>query len=328
MLYPLSYGGIAVIIAAINSALKRFAALRARPYNRGMDHTTAQPGSYVQLIGADDKRFFTRLTPGQSFHTHRGYIKHEQIIGTPYGGTVYTHNGHPYIILQLSLFDLIMRVKRNTAIVYPKEIGYILLKINAVNGARIVEAGTGSGALTLALATAVAPAGQIYTYEERLEMQNLARKNLENAGALGTVTMKLRNIAEGFDETDADAVFLDVREPQDFLTQARAALKGGGFFGSIVPTTNQVSALLSGLQAGGWMHIEVEEILMRSYKTVPERLRPEDRMIAHTGFLVFARKVDTDVPPPPAVKTDSIEVPEEENAARIEREEPDAGPIA
>ncbi len=294
-----------------------------------MDHTTAQPGSYVQLIGADDKRFFTRLTPGQSFHTHRGYIKHEQIIGTPYGGTVYTHNGHPYIILQLSLFDQIMRVKRATAIVYPKEIGYILLKINAVNGARIVEAGTGSGALTLALATAVAPAGHVYTYEERLEMQNLARKNLENAGMIDNVTMTNRNIVDGFDQTDADALFLDVREPQDFLSQARAALKGGGFFGSIVPTTNQVSALLSGLQLGGWMHIEVEEILMRSYKTVPERLRPEDRMIAHTGFLVFARKVDTNVPPPPqSAAAQSEEAPLETTANAAPDEEPNADPIA
>ncbi|MBI5877616.1 MAG: tRNA (adenine-N1)-methyltransferase [Chloroflexi bacterium] len=265
-----------------------------------MDYTTAAaPGAYVQLIGADDRRFFVRLMPGQSFHTHHGFIKHDQIVGTPYGGTVFTHNGHPYIVLQPSLFDLIMRVKRNTAIVYPKEIGYILLKINAVNGARIVEAGTGSGALSLALATSIAPEGRLYTYEERVEMQNLARKNLENAGVAGNVTMKLRNIVEGFDETGVDAVFLDVREPQDFLGQARAALKGGGFFGSIVPTTNQVSNLLTGLQAGGWMHIEVEEILMRSYKLVPERLRPEDRMIGHTGFLVFARKVDPSPPPPP-----------------------------
>jgi tRNA (adenine57-N1/adenine58-N1)-methyltransferase len=257
-----------------------------------MMQNLAQANELVLLVGSDDKRFFVRLVPGASFHTHHGFIKHDQIIGQPFGGTVRTHSGHPYLLLQVSLFQQIMRVKRATAIVYPKEIGYILLKINAVNGARIVEAGTGSGALTLALARAVAPDGHVFTYEERTDMQSLARKNLESAGALANVTMKLRNIAEGFDESDADATFLDVREPQDFLGQVRRALKGGGFFGAIVPTTNQVQNLLAGLLQGGWAQIEVEELLMRPYKIVPERLRPDDRMVAHTGYLIFARKVD------------------------------------
>lgn len=261
-----------------------------------MDHHVAQANELVQLIGEDDKRFFVRLTPGASLHTHHGLIRHDQIIGQPFGASVRTHRGQAYVILQLSLFDQIMRVKRATAIVYPKEIGYILLKLNAINGARIVEAGTGSGALTLALAKAVAPDGQVISYEERSDMQNLARKNLDAAGVLANVTLKLRNIAEGFDETDADALFLDVREPQAYLAQARRALKGGGFFGAIVPTANQVSNVLSGLLQGGWTQIEVQELLMRPYKIVPERLRPEDRMVAHTGYLIFARKVTDDAP--------------------------------
>lgn len=251
----------------------------------------AQSQAQVQLIGPDDKRFVIRLQPGQSLHTHRGILKHDELIGQAFGSAVYTHMGAEFLLLPLSLHEQIMRIKRNTAIIYPKEIGYILLKINAVNGARIVEAGTGSGALSLALARAVEPAGHLYTYEERAEMQNLARKNLEVAGALSNVTFKLRDITAGFDETDADAVFLDVREPQDFMPQVRRALKDGGFFGSIVPTANQVSSLLTQLLKGGWVHVEVEEILLRAYKTVPERLRPEDRMIGHTGYLVFARKI-------------------------------------
>jgi tRNA (adenine57-N1/adenine58-N1)-methyltransferase len=202
------------------------------------------------------------------------------------------------LLLQLSTYDQIMRVKRATAIVYPKEIGFILLKLGVKNGARLVEAGTGSGALTLALATAVQPDGMVYTYEERGDMQQLARKNLDSAGVLPFVTMRQRNIAEGFDEIEVDALFLDVREPQDFLLQAHRALKGGGFFGAIVPTANQVSALLAGLQKGGWIQLEAQEFLQRSYKTVPERLRPDDRMVGHTGYLVFARKVDMGFAPP------------------------------
>jgi tRNA (adenine57-N1/adenine58-N1)-methyltransferase len=263
-----------------------------------MNDNQAQANAQVQLIGPDDKHFVVRLQPGLSLHTHRGILKHDEIIGRSYGSAVRTHMGAAFILLPLSLHEQIMRVKRATAIIYPKEIGYILLKINAVNGARIVEAGTGSGALSLALARAIEPNGQLYTYEERSDMQNLARKNLEVGGLLANVTFKLRNIVEGFDETEADAVFLDVREPQDFISQVRRALKGGGFFGSIVPTTNQVSSLLRELLKGGWVHIEVEEILLRSYKIVPERLRPEDRMVAHTGYLVFARKVDDDVTAP------------------------------
>jgi tRNA (adenine57-N1/adenine58-N1)-methyltransferase catalytic subunit len=259
-----------------------------------MTYNTAQAHELVQLIGEDDKRFFVRLMPGHSMHTHDGLLKHDQIIGQPFGSTIRNHKGHAYVLLQLSMFEQIMRIKRATAIIYPKEIGYILLKLNAVNGAQIVEAGTGSGALTLALARAVAPDGRVITYEERSDMQMLARKNLEAAGVIDNVAMKLRNIAEGFDETDADALFLDVREPQVYLTQARSALKGGGFFGAIVPTANQVSNLLTGLLQGGWIHVEVEELMLRPYKIVPERLRPEDRMVAHTGYLIFARKVDDD----------------------------------
>lgn len=274
-----------------------------------MTEHIARAGDFVQLIGEDDKRYFVRLTPGQSFHTHKGYIPHDTLIGAPYGAAVRAHSGYPYILLQPSLYEKVMRVKRATAIIYPKDIGYLLMKINAVNGAQVVEAGTGSGALTLALATAVAPDGHVFTYEERLDMQNLARKNLEAAGVLGNVTLTQRDIAEGFDQRDADAVFLDVREPQDYLDQARAALTGGGFFGAIVPTANQVSNLLSGLLRGGWIHVEVEEILTRRYKIVPERLRPDDRMVAHTGYLIFARKVEgallAQAPPEP-------EVPEEE----------------
>ena len=259
-----------------------------------MNDNQAQSLTQVQLLGPDDKRFVVRLVPGQSLHTHRGILKHDEIIGRPFGSAVRTHMGSDFLLLPLGLHEQIMRIKRNSAIIYPKDIGYILLKLNAVNGARIVEAGTGSGALSLALARAVEPAGHLYTYEERADMQNLARRNLELAGALGSITFKLRDITAGFDETDADALFLDVREPQDFIPQVRRALKDGGFFGSIVPTANQVSSLLLQLLKGGWVDVEVEELLMREYKIVPERLRPDDRMIGHTGYLVFARKIQNE----------------------------------
>lgn len=252
----------------------------------------AQVNDLALLIGPDEKRFLIRLTPGAQLHTHRGYMHHDAMIGQPYGSAVATQMGHRFLLLQPSTFDLVMHIKRASQIVYPKEIGYIVLRMNIVPGARVVEAGTGSGGLTLALARFVRPDGRVYSYDERDDMTELARKNLDRVGALDAVELKTRDIRGGFDERNVDALFLDVREPWLFLAQARAALKGGGFFGSLVPTANQLSDLLREMESqDAWTDVEVIEILTRGYKPVADRLRPEDRMVAHTGYLLFARSV-------------------------------------
>jgi len=163
-------------------------------------------------------------------------------------------------------------------------------------GSRVIEAGTGSGGLTLALARAVGSQGHVHSYEIRHDISQLAQKNLQALGLTDWVTFNLRDIAKGFDETGVDALFLDVRRPWGYLSPVVAALKDSGFFGAILPTTNQVVDLVSALEAKQvFGHIEVEEILVRPYKAVPARLRPMDRMIAHTGYLVFARKVSREV---------------------------------
>jgi tRNA (adenine57-N1/adenine58-N1)-methyltransferase len=158
-------------------------------------------------------------------------------------------------------------------------------------GQTVLEAGTGSGALTTALAFAVGPEGHVISYDNRDEAQKVARANLEKFGMTDRVTFKLADIAEGFAETGVDALFLDVANPFDYIRQARAALKPGGFFGSIQPTTNQVCMLLNALRQESFAFIDVCEILIRYYKAEPARFRPTDRMIAHTGFLIFARPV-------------------------------------
>ncbi len=249
----------------------------------------AQAGELALLFGPDGKKFLIRLAPGEVLHTHRGMIAHDSMIGTPLGRTVYTHLGLPFLALEPSLHDLLLNLRRSSQIMYPKEIGYVLLKLNVGNGKRVIEAGSGSGALTISLAHAVSPDGHVYSYEVREDMLNLARKNVEAHGLLPYVDFTLRDIALGFDQADVDACFLDVREPWEYLEQVQRAVKPGGFFGALVPTTNQVVDTLIALQRLGYGAVEVEELIMRPWKPVPGRLRPVDRIVAHTGFLIFAR---------------------------------------
>ncbi|MGC9333367.1 MAG: tRNA (adenine-N1)-methyltransferase [Anaerolineae bacterium] len=256
----------------------------------------AREGDLVLLIGQDRKQFIVRLTPGGQLQTHRGVIRFDDLLGKPLGRETHSHMGYPFVVLEPSTFDLVQQIKRTTQIMYPKDIGYVLLKLNVMPGNRVVEAGTGSGGLTLALARALGPEGRLYSYEVRPDILRLARQNLEVLGLAASVDFKLRDIDEGFDERDVDALFLDVRRPWIYLGKVTQALKDGGFFGAILPTTNQVAELVRSLEVQeAFGHIEVEEILVRPYKAVPGRLRPMDRMVAHTGYLIFARKVSREV---------------------------------
>ncbi len=257
-----------------------------------------QFGDTILLLDPEGKRIVVRLMPKQRVDSHLGFILHETFLGYAYGSKIPTQLGEGFVMLPPSTQDLIMKVSRATQIVYPKDIGYLLMKMNIHPGVRVVEAGTGSGAMTLALARMIQPNGKVFTYEERAEHQENARKNIERAGLSPYVEFRVRDIRAGFDERDADALFLDVREPWLFLAQAHAALTPGGFFGSLVPTTNQVSEMLGEFERmGNWVEIEVSEILHRKFKTNADRLRPDDRMIAHTGFILSARPVSVQVEP-------------------------------
>jgi tRNA (adenine57-N1/adenine58-N1)-methyltransferase catalytic subunit len=251
----------------------------------------ANSGDLALLVGKSHKNFIVRLNPGGRLQTHRGILLHDDLIGKDWGSQVFSHLGNSFFLLQPSLADLLIHTPRTTQIMYPKDIGFILVSMGIGPGSRVLEAGTGSGALTTALAFAVGAQGQVFTYESRLEMQQLAIKNLGRLGLAERVIFKLKDIAEGFDEVQMDACFLDVQNPEDYIQHVRAALKSGGFFGCILPTTNQVSRLVTALGRHDFAFIEVCEILLRYYKPVADRLRPTDRMVAHTGFLVFARPI-------------------------------------
>lgn len=254
--------------------------------------STARDGDLAQLVGLRHKHFIVSLQAGAKLETHRGILQHDDLIGQTWGTQVFSHMGAPFFLLQPSLADLLTNLSRTTQIMYPKDIGFILVSMGVGPGQKVMEAGTGSGSMTTALAYAVGTEGRVVSYEVKPDVQNLARKNLTRFGLASRVDFKLRDIEEGFDETDADSFFLDVPNPWDYVKQVRAALKPGGFLCCLIPTVNQVEKTLYDLRAYNFAFLEVCEILLRYYKPEPSRLRPADRMVAHTGYLVFARRIE------------------------------------
>lgn len=257
-----------------------------------------QPGEIVMLVSADRKRFIFALSAdgAGAMHTHHGIVPHADIRATPFGGRVASHTGATFLVLRPSFEQILLSTQRATQILYPKDIGLVLLKLSIVPGTRVAECGTGSGALTTALARYVTPGGRVYSYEARAEAQELARRNLGRLGLDGAVDFHVRDIAEGFVETDLDALFLDVKEPWAYLDQALAALSGGGFLGALVPTVNQVAALVDAFAERPLAEVEVCEVLLRQFRAVPGRIRPFDRLTAHTGYLLFVRKLEPGEP--------------------------------
>jgi tRNA (adenine57-N1/adenine58-N1)-methyltransferase len=252
----------------------------------------ASEGNLAELVGLRHKHFIVNLKSGAKFETHRGIILHDDLIGKPWGTQVFSHMGAPFFLLQPSLADLLIDIPRTTQILYPKDIGFILVTMGVGPGQKVMEAGTGSGSMTTALAYAVGDSGQVISYEVKPDVQNLARKNLTRFGLESRVDFKLRNIEGGFDETDADSFFLDVPNQYDYIGQVRAALKPGGFLCCLIPTFNQVEKTLNAMRQNNFAFIEVCEVLLRYYKPEPARLRPTDRMVAHTGFLIFGRRIE------------------------------------
>jgi len=244
----------------------------------------------VLFVSEEEKEFIVEIKE-KIFSTHLGNVDLAKLIGKPWGVRVSTHLGKTLYVIKPSLSDLTRHIKRKTQIIFPKDLGYILMKLDVGPGKRVLECGTGSGSLTLAFAWMVGPSGKVITYEIEEAFSALAKSNLEKVGLVERVEFKIKDAKEGFDEKDMDAVFLDVKTPWEYLKQAYDALAPGRTLGIFVPTANQVSKTLQELETHPFIHPEVCELMLRRYKPNPERLRPEDRMVAHTGYLIFARKI-------------------------------------
>ncbi|MDR1650193.1 MAG: tRNA (adenine-N1)-methyltransferase [Synergistaceae bacterium] len=234
--------------------------------------------------------FLVRLSPGSVQGSHLGQMKHDDIMGRGYGDVIDTNKGSPFFILRPTVGEYTRRIKRQTQVIFPKDSAFIIEHLNFGPGASVVECGTGSGGMTTVFAHFVGGGGRVFTYDRRDDFSALARSNAERWGVADRIEFKVRDLRDGFDETDADAVFLDVRNPWDFIGIARSALAWGHRLGIIVPTFNQIENTLTALNEHGFVDIQVLELLMRYLKTDPARIRPDDTMTAHTGFLIFASK--------------------------------------
>lgn len=252
-----------------------------------------QAGDLVLLWSpAKGDSYLIKLAPGAVQGSHLGQMKHADIIGMSYGDAVRTNKGAPFFLLRPSVGEYTRRIKRQTQVIFPKDSGFIIQHLNFFAGARVVECGTGSGGMTCVFANFVGDEGRIYTYDRRAEFSDLARSNLERWGLAHRVEFKVRDMSEGFDERDADAVFLDVQDPWNYVSIARDALASGCRLGVLIPTFNQIEKTLIALEENGFVDVYVIELMLRYYKTDPRRIRPDDTMTAHTGFLIFGAKAE------------------------------------
>jgi tRNA (adenine57-N1/adenine58-N1)-methyltransferase len=249
-----------------------------------------QSGDQVLLLSPDKKTYLIGVAEDRSFSTHHGYLLHNDMIGKSYGDLVYSSMGQPYVLLDPTLEDQMMKVKRLTQIIYPKDMGLILVKTGVGSGMRVVECGAGSGSSTLALANAVAPSGRVFVYDRQEKFLQNARANIERFGYGQLTEFKVRDVSEGFEEVNVDVVLLDLPSPWDGVSAASRALRGGGRLASISPTYNQVERMVDTLEQAGFVMIETVEVLLRHVLARTGKTRPFERMIGHTGFLTFARK--------------------------------------
>jgi tRNA (adenine57-N1/adenine58-N1)-methyltransferase len=239
----------------------------------------------------DRKRtYLVRVEAEKSFHTHKGYIQLGDLIGKEYGTRIVSSMGIEFVALKPTLRDHIFKTSRRTQISYPKDISLIIMYSGIGPGSRVVEAGTGTGALTSAIAHYIKPSGRVYTYEVRQEFQKNAKKNLERAGLLDYVELKEGDVTGGIEEKDVDAVILDLATPWLVVPHAYTALKGSGVLVSFSPTIDQIVKTAEALTEHGFVGIETVESLMRFMQVERGKTRPQTVMTGHTGYLTFARK--------------------------------------
>ncbi|WP_375493877.1 tRNA (adenine-N1)-methyltransferase [uncultured Jatrophihabitans sp.] len=259
-------------------------------------------GERVQLTDPKGRLHTVTLAAGKQFHTHRGAIEHDALIGQPEGSVVPSTSGTLYLALRPLLADFVLSMPRGAAVIYPKDAAQILSMGDICPGATVLEAGAGSGSLTCALLRAVGPQGHVVSYEVRDDHADVAVRNVETFFGESPANWSLRRADMNTHTADepVDRIVLDMLSPWDVLPQAAAALRPGGVLIGYVATTTQLSRLVEALrEIGGFTEPSSWETFVRGWHVVGLAVRPEHRMIGHTAFLVSARRLAPGVAAPP-----------------------------
>lgn len=253
--------------------------------------SSIREGDWVLLYYNEKRRYVVRVERGKVFHMTHGSVDLSSLIGLPYGSTVETNIGEQLQVTRASFTDRLEGLQRTTQVIYPKDLGYILVEAGIGPGSIVVEAGTGTGFLTATVAWYVRPSGRVYTYEIRKDFYQQALKNFELLGVLPYITAKNKDIREGIDEEDVDAVLLDLPSPWEILEETYSKLTHGGSLIVFLPTTSQVEKTLHSLRKTEFKMINMVEIILRKYQPIPGELRPLTLGVLHTGYLISARKL-------------------------------------
>lgn len=248
-------------------------------------------GERALLVDRKNRRYLVTLAPGAQFHTHTGFVPHEELIGRPEGVVVRSTTGAWYQAVRPTLADFILKMPRGAQVIYPKDLGPILLLADIFPGARVLESGLGSGALSMTLLRA----GAVVTgYELRADFAATAVANVASFlgdEALPRYLVEERDVYEGIDGTEYDRVILDLPEPWRVVKHAEAAMAPGGILVAYTPSIMQAAQVREALDESGFAFAETQEVLVRTWHVEGQAVRPDHRMVAHTAFLTSARLV-------------------------------------
>lgn len=256
-------------------------------------------GDHCLLTDGKGRQFLLTLDEGAVFHFHNGMLSHDELIGRPEGSVVQSSLGGRLVAVRPRLADYVLNMKRGAQVVYPKDIGPILVWGDIAPGLTVLEAGTGSGALTMALVRAVGPDGRVVSVERRDDHAAHARRTLDAyfGGIPATLDLRVGEVADYVGEVRPDRLVLDLPEPFGVAEAAATGMPGGAVWVSYVPTVPQVQQTMDALRAtGAFGEPSTFEVLHREWNVDGRSVRPAHRMVGHTGFISIARRVDRDGP--------------------------------
>lgn len=245
------------------------------------------------LVDGRGRRFLVRLEPGAVFHFHEGRVPHDLVLGSEEGVQVHSTMGAALTCLRPTFSDFVLKMPRGAQVIYPKDIGAILVLADIAPGSRVLEAGTGSGAMTIALCRAVGPGGAVVSYEVREDFHRRAAANVASffGEPPGWLDLRLGDVRDVSGAGEVfDRVVLDLPEPASVLPEVREALRPGAILCTYLPTANQVHEAVLALRGGGFAEVGTFEVLLRSWHVAERSVRPDHRMVAHTGFITVGRR--------------------------------------